>query len=62
MRTVSEHDVGDSTESTEQIGVNGSLEVHTTLVLDTNCDHGDNDGSQDTAESYSNTISDDSNG
>lgn len=52
MSAVSKHNVGDSAESAEQIGINGGLKVHTTLVLDTNRDHGDDHGSQDTAEGY----------
>lgn len=52
MGTVGKDNVGDSAEGLEQTGVDGSLEVPTTLKLDTHCDHSDDDGSEDTEEGY----------
>lgn len=45
---VGEDDVGDGAESLDQIGVDGSLEILTTLVLHPDCDHSDDDSSDDT--------------
>lgn len=49
---VGKDDVGDSAEGLDQIGVDGSLEVLTTLVLHTDCDHGDDNSSNNTSEGY----------
>ena len=45
---VGEDDVGDSAEGLDQIGVDSRLEILTTLVLHTDCDHRDDDSSDDT--------------
>ena len=50
--TVSEHNVRDSAECTEEVRVNCRLEVNSTLVLNTDSNHCDDDSSQDTEEGY----------
>jgi hypothetical protein len=49
---VGKNDVGDGAEGLDEIGVDSSPEVLTTLVLHTDRDHSDDDSSYDTGEGY----------
>lgn len=50
VSTVGKNDVSDGTEGTEKIGINSGLEANTTLVLNANCNHRDDDCGHDTEE------------
>lgn len=50
--TVGEDNVGHGSEGVVQISVNSSLQGGVSVVLNTNCHHGDDNSSQDTNERY----------